>query len=108
MNIQLANPIHSYFDISNGTDPTGLKECFAPDAVVIDEGGTHQGIAAIAVWFLDTRQKYDFRAKPLSSTRNETHEIVIAEVSGNFPGSPIQLSYAFLLHEGKIQSMEIS
>lgn len=108
MNIQLAHPINSYFDISNGIDPTGLKECFTPDAVVLDEGGTHQGLPAITTWFLDTRKKYNFQAKPLSVARNDTHEIVVAEVSGNFPGSPIQLSYAFLLHEGKIQSMEIS
>ena len=108
MNIQLADPIKNYFEISNGTDPAGLKHCFNTDAVVLDEGGTYQGHAAIAAWFCDTRQKYAFSAKPLSATTQQQHEIVTAEVSGNFPGSPIELSYTFLLQDGKIQSLKIA
>ena len=108
MNLQLAEPIKKYFDISNTADAAGVKDRFNTDAVVLDEGGTYQGHAAIAAWFSDTRQKYAFSAKPLSATTHEMHEIVTAEVSGNFPGSPIQLSYTFLLHNDKIQSLEIS
>lgn len=108
MNIQLADPIKKYFEISNAANPAGLKDCFNTDAVVLDEGGTYQGHAAIAAWFSDTRQKYAFSAKPLSTIRHEQHEIVTAEVSGNFPGSPIQLSYTFLLQDGKIQSLQIA
>lgn len=108
MKIQLAEPIEHYFNISNGTDPAGLELCFAADAQVLDEGGQHQGHAAIAAWFLDTRQKYAFQAKPLSHTANNQHQIVVAEVTGNFPGSPIQLNYSFLLQANKIQFLEIS
>ncbi|MDP2713801.1 nuclear transport factor 2 family protein [Rheinheimera sp.] len=108
MTIQLADPIKNYFEISNGTDPAGLKDCFSADALVLDEGGSYQGQAAIAAWFSDTRQKYAFSAKPLSATTQQQHEIVIAEVSGNFPGSPIKLSYTFLLQDGKIQSLQIA
>lgn len=108
MNIQLADPIKKYFEISNAADPAGLKDCFSLNAVVLDEGGTYQGLVAIAAWFSDTRQKYAFSAKPLSATTQQPHEIVIAEVSGNFPGSPIKLSYTFLLQDGKIQSLEIA
>lgn len=108
MSIQLASAIKNYFEISNGTAPAGLKDCFNTDAVVLDEGGTYQGHTAIAAWFCDTRQKYAFSAKPLSATTQQQHEIVIAEVSGNFPGSPIKLSYTFLLQDGKIQSLKIA
>ena len=108
MNLQLAEPIKKYFDISNTADAAELKHCFNTDAVVLDEGGTYQGHAAIAAWFSDTRQKYAFSAKPLSATTHEKHEIVTAEVSGNFPGSPIKLSYTFLLQDGKIQSLQIA
>jgi hypothetical protein len=34
--------------------------------------------------------------------------IVTSEVSGNFPGSPLELRYAFILERGKIASLEIS
>lgn len=108
MNIQLAESISNYFDISNGNDTARVTSCFTPDATVYDEGGTYQGLAAIESWLQETRQKYQFSSKPLSIVAKEQQKIVVAEVSGNFPGSPIQLNYTFVLNDGKIQSLEIS
>jgi hypothetical protein len=34
--------------------------------------------------------------------------VVIASVAGNFPGSPVDLSYAFQLENGLILSLEIT
>lgn len=108
MSIQLGKPISDYFNISNGVGSVPIQDCFASDAVVLDEGGTYQGLVAIESWLQEARQKYQFSAKPISSAKNEQYEIVVAEVSGNFPGSPIRLNYAFILNEIKIQSLEIS
>ncbi|SEH84067.1 hypothetical protein SAMN05660691_01710 [Rheinheimera pacifica] len=108
MNIQLAKSINNYFAIGNGTGSVRVKDCFTPEAVVLDEGGNYQGQAAIESWLQQTRQKYQFSAKPISVTSKEQQEVVVAEVSGNFPGSPIQLSYVFVLNGDKIQSLEIS
>ncbi len=108
MSTQLSEPITNYFQASNSKDPAEVKACFTADATVFDEGGTYQGQLAIASWFLETRQKYDFSVKPISMTKNAQHEVVVAEVSGNFPGSPIQLNYTFLLNDDKIQTLEIS
>ncbi|MBE0448915.1 MAG: nuclear transport factor 2 family protein [Actinobacteria bacterium] len=108
MSIQLAEPLDNYFDISNGIDTVRVNDCFTPSATVHDEGGTYQGLAAIESWLQETRQKYRFSSKPLSIAKKGHQEIVVAEVSGNFPSSPIQLNYAFVLDSGKIQSLEIS
>ena len=108
MSIQLAKSIGDYFNISNGVGSVRIQDCFASDAVVLDEGGTYQGLLAIEAWLQEARQKYQFSAKPLSTIKNDPYEIVVAEVSGNFPGSPIRLNYAFVLNEVKIQSLEIS
>ena len=108
MNIQLAESIDKYFDISNGIDSAQVKDCFTPSATVHDEGGTYEGLASIECWLQETRKKYQFSSKPISVDTKEQQEIVVAEVSGEFPGSPIQLSYAFVLNGGKIQSLEIS
>lgn len=56
MNIQLAESISNYFDISNGNDTARVTSCFTPDATVYDEGGTYQGLAAIESWLQETRQ----------------------------------------------------
>lgn len=108
MNIQLAEVIDNYFKVSNGIDLVQLRDCFTPNAVVLDEGGTYQGQLAIESWLQETRLKYEFSAKPISITTKEQQALVVAEVSGNFSGSPIQLNYSFLFHDGKIQSLEIS
>lgn len=108
MNIQLAESIDKYFDLSNGIDSAQVKDCFTPSATVHDEGGSYEGLTSIESWLQETRKKYQFSSKPIRVARKEQQEIVVAEVSGNFPGSPIELNYAFVLNDGKIQSLEIS
>ncbi|WP_331076665.1 hypothetical protein [Daejeonella sp.] len=44
--------------------------------------------------------------KPLEYSA--TDEVLKAEVSGNFPGSPVVLSYHFEFKDGLIQSLRIT
>ncbi len=108
MNSPLKAPIQHFFTASHQQDPHQLQQCFLPDALVLDEGGSYSGHAAIANWFVATRQHYQFSLTPLHSSSLQQEEVVVAEVSGNFPGSPIQLSYSFLLQHDKIQQLKIS
>ncbi len=108
MTIQLPDPINTFFEVSNGKGLERVKTCFTDNAVVLDEGGTYEGLAAIEAWVHDTRQKYQFSVKPLSITKKDSHDRVVAEVNGNFPGSPVNLDYDFALAADKIQSLEIS
>ncbi|MCP1338037.1 nuclear transport factor 2 family protein [Idiomarina sp. M1R2S28] len=108
MTIRLPDAIKNYFEMSNGSVPAQASECFSQDAAVLDEGGTYKGHTAISSWIKETREKYEFSAKPINITTKDQHEIVEAEVSGNFPGSPAVLTYSFLLNNDKIQSLEIS
>lgn len=108
MTIELPESIKQYFSAGNTTNLQGLRDCFTKDAVVFDEGGAFRGLAAIAAWFSQAKQKYQFSVTPLSLATKDQHQLVLATVSGNFPGSPIQLQYAFLLHDNKIQSLQIS
>jgi len=102
------NPtISRYFESGNLRDERTFLACFAPDAAVVDEKETHVGHAAILAWFHRTREEYDFQSEPIS-TRSEGDEIVVtATVSGNFPGSPVDLSYRFVVGGGVIQKLSI-
>ena len=82
MSLSLPDAITTYFSISNGADATHIADCFTQDACVFDEGETHRGRPAIQAW-------------------------MPATVTGNFPGSPVQLDHAFQLAESQIQSLEI-
>lgn len=108
MTIQLTKPIQSYFEFSHTNDPEKFATCFANDAVVLDEGGKYQGHAAIQAWFVKSRQLYQFQVTPLRTSHTHHQQQVFATVSGNFPGSPIQLCYTFLVRDQKIQTLEIS
>ena len=50
MNMSLPAAVSTFFAISNGGDPVQVADCFKPDASVIDEKQTHQGLDAIEDW----------------------------------------------------------
>jgi SnoaL-like domain len=107
MTIHLAIPIKIYFASENAHDVESLDRCFAADATVRDEGRTIKGIAAIKAWRSETREKYHHKVEPLSVTERDGKTVVTAKVSGNFPGSPVNLDHAFELHGDRIVSLEI-
>ena len=45
---------------------------------------------------------------PVSFELSEMRGVVTGRVSGNFPGSPVDLRYVFTLEDGKIARLEIS
>jgi len=107
MSVQLPDSIASFFRVSNGAEASELRHCFTGNAVVRDEGHTHQGHEAIQAWLLEARRKYAYSVEPLEVTQQGSSVKVRAKVSGNFPGSPVQLEHVFRLTGDKIESLEI-
>ena len=107
MAIHLPKPIDIYFASENARDTEGADRCFAVDAIVRDEGRTIEGIAAIEAWRIETGEKYRHTVEPLSVTARDGKTVVTVRVSGNFPGSPVNLDHIFELHGDKIVSLEI-
>lgn len=95
--------IRAYFDATNVT-PLGA---FAPDAIAADEGHQHDGHAAIDAWWSESQAKYQAVAEPLEvNTKDGAHE-VRAKVTGQFPGSPITLTFAFQMKDDRIAALRI-
>ena len=107
MAIDLPEPVAVYIAAENRGDPELLEQCFADDAVVRDEGKTIQGLAAIKRWKAETRKKYRHTVEPLALARKDGKTIVTSRLTGNFPGSPIDLRFIFVLDGDKIASLEI-
>ena len=107
MSVDLPTPIIIYIGAENRGDTEALAECFAEDAVVRDEGKTIQGLAAIKQWRAETRKKYQHTIEPLASTQKDGKTIVTNRLTGNFPGSPIELDFVFTLEGNKITALEI-
>jgi ketosteroid isomerase-like protein len=104
---RLATPIAIYIAAENRGDTEAMAECFAEDAVVRDEGRTIKGLAAIKRWKAETRRKYQHTVEPLASVQEGDKTIVTNRLTGNFPGSPIELQFIFKLDGDKIASLEI-
>ena len=104
----LPDILHRYFAAQNAHDIEALVACFAPDAVVRDEGEDIIGMPAIRAWKIETGAKYRITVEPLESRPEADRTIVVAMVSGTFPGSPAKLTYRFgFSTDGRINALEI-
>jgi len=102
----LPEPIAAYFAADAG-DGSAIADCFTADAVVIDERRTYEGRDAIARWRSEAAAKYDYTSEPIAIEDAGDRTIVTAHLAGNFPGSPVDLRYAFTIANGAIARLEI-
>jgi hypothetical protein len=107
MAIHLPRPVAIYFESETARDADALAICFASDATVHDEDRTHEGLAAITAWKIEARRKYEYTAEPLQAVQGDGTTVVTTRLAGNFPGSPLTLTYVFELHHDQITSLEI-
>lgn len=107
MPLQLPPAIDRYLSSEKSGDTKALADCFAPDAVVRDEGHVHEGLDAIRAWKIEAKRKYDYTVAPLAVSEQNGRTVVTARVTGTFPGSPATLKLSFGLDAGKIGSLQI-
>ena len=107
MSANLPPPLPAYFKAANAHDVEASVACFADDAIVRDEGKDISGSAAIREWKDRTNALYGTAIETTAVDQVDDKTIVTALVSGNFPGSPVQLRYCFRLDGGKIVALEI-
>ncbi|HVS24697.1 MAG TPA: nuclear transport factor 2 family protein [Gammaproteobacteria bacterium] len=105
--LDIPEAIAAYFD-ADKRDPEVVASCFTSRGVVKDEGKKHAGRTAIKKWKAAASAKYSYTSEPIAVERSDGRYIVTSRLTGNFPGSPIDLRYAFRLERGKIASLEIT
>jgi hypothetical protein len=102
----LPKPIAAYFAADKGDSET-LSQLFTENAVVKDEGHTYSGRAAIRQWKTDASTRYEYTSEPFACERTEEKTVVTSRLTGNFPGSPVDLRFFFALEGDEIASLEI-
>src|SRR5262245_38887546 len=104
MTLNLPKPVAAYFT-ADKADAEAVAQCFTDSAVVKDEGHTYRGRAAIKQWKAEASTKYQYTSEPFGCEQKETHVVVASRLTGNFPGSPVNLRFFFALEGDRIASL---
>jgi hypothetical protein len=104
--LDLPEPIVAYF-AADKRDGEALARCFTKDAVVKDEGHTYKGQQEIRKWRTEVSSKYTYTSEPFAIQEADGLTVVKSHLTGNFPGSPVDLRFFFRLERGKIAFLEI-
>ncbi len=107
MSVQSADPIAAYLEANARFDAEAMLAPFAEDATVIDEKRTHEGRDALRAWIEEATIGNRAVATPLSVAPDGADRVMVAEVAGAFPGSPVTLTFRFTLAGGRIARLEI-
>jgi hypothetical protein len=108
MTIDLPEAIAAYFEADRTRSPDMIAATFAENGIVKDKGETHRGRDAIRAWMADESQQYDYTVEPFLLAAESGKTVVTAHAVGDFPGSPIDLRFFFLLAGNKVAELEIT
>jgi hypothetical protein len=103
----LPDPIAAYF-AADQCSGEAIGRCFTTQAVVKDEGHTYSGREAIKAWKAAASAAYSYSSEPFAMEQRDGLHVVTSRVTGNFPGSPLDLRYRFRLERGLIAALEIT
>ena len=102
--------IVTYFERSVSAKPASARQTFVENAVVVDDGKTYTGEAAIATWLTGSAAEFEYTTTLLRTESDASSTTVVNRIEGNFPGRSVDLSYRFELEPetGLIQNLTIS
>lgn len=114
MNPKTSNPtatlpesITRYIAATNCFDAQAAAACFATDATVHDEEHDYVGTEAIENWIAESIAKYHAHATVTHAEHDGEKAALKVKVTGEFPGSPVELEFGFRLRQEKISHLAI-
>ncbi len=107
MTLTLPNPVAAYLAAEQAKDAEQVSVCFAADGLVHDEGRTYRGRDEILRWKRAADEKYRYTMQVISAHTHGNEVTVRARLTGDFPGSPVEVNHFFKLSNDKISSLEI-
>lgn len=82
---------------------------FAPDARVVDDGRSYEGIAGVEAFLSTAASEYTYTRTLRAATEVAPEQWRITNhLEGNFPGGQVDLSYEFRLADGLITQLTIA
>jgi hypothetical protein len=107
MALDVSEPIAAYLTAEEAKDAYALSCCFTEDGTVHDEGRDYRGRDSIRHWKQEVDTKYRYILQTVNAQTHGDKVTVRARLTGEFPGSPVELDHIFTLSNDKIASLEI-
>lgn len=104
---ELPAPVRLFFESDAARDDEGLRAVLAPEIHVHDEAQDYHGPDEVIAWRKAAAAKYTYTSTPLAHEHAGDQVRVRARLEGNFPGSPADVTYAFVLRDGLIAGLGI-
>jgi len=105
--MKLPSLIETFVQAQNDQNTKQYADCFSETATVRDEGQTYIGKNEIKLWNEKTNYEYKTILHPLAYESTVKGGILIANVNGNFRGSPFPIGFHFEIEDGLIQSLSL-
>ena len=106
MSTKLQEPLATYFAGHKNHDVDAMIGPFAEGSIVKDEGHERRGLPAIRKWMEEANAKSSV-ITIINVAETAANTTVTGQVSGNFPGSPVELRFIFTFDQRKITRLEI-
>jgi ketosteroid isomerase-like protein len=107
MALDVPEPVSAYLAAEEARDADALSRCFTDDGIVHDEGQDYRGREAIRKCKQEADTKYRYVLQPIKAHSHGDKVTVRARLTGQFPGSLIELDHIFTLSNDKIALLEI-
>ena len=107
MAIDVPEPVAAYLAAEEAKDADALSRCFTEDGTVHGEGREYRGRDSIRQWKQEVDTKYRYVMQTVNTQTQGDKVTVRARLTGEFPGSPVELDHIFKLSNDKIASLEI-
>jgi ketosteroid isomerase-like protein len=107
MALDVPRPVAAYLAAEAAKDAAAISCCFTEDGSVYDEGHDYRGRDSIRQWKQEADTKYRYVLQPIDAHNHGDKVTVRARLTGEFPGSPVELDHIFRLSNDKIASLEI-
>ena len=107
MVLDVPEAVAEYLAAEEAKDADALSRCFIEDGTVHDEGHDYHGRGSIRQWKQTADAKYRYVLRMVSVQTVGDLVTVRARLTGEFPGSPVELDHIFKLSNNKIVSLEI-
>jgi hypothetical protein len=107
MTHDLPPPIAAYIAANARLNLDAMLAPFSADAIVLDDGGRHDGREALRAWIQSATLDNNAIFVPQSWREEDGQVVVEGLTSGDFKGSPIRFTFRFTLDGDAISTLEI-